>query len=181
MNTQTKLSTDLIRSRGLTLLLTAGKVREGLTELIAAQILHGPLFVVAASEWLPAFALTHLLRKRTRHVRQVLDRLYTARASTCYRLFDALANLPSTGEPVLVLDFLDTFYDPDIPLRVRLYKLRECCRELKRLSVYRPVVVITQDRQTEEYEKFLPALCSIADRTLTLEAEPEPARQPVLL
>jgi hypothetical protein len=106
--------------------------------------------------------------------------LYTVRASTCYRLFDSLAGIPLKGEPILLMDFLHTFYDSDIPLRVRLFKLRECCRELKRLSVYRPVIVLTQERQDEDYEKFIPALWSITDRTITLDLELEPAQQPAL-
>ena len=107
--------------------------------------MNGPLFVVSGSEWLPAFELTRILRKRTLEVKETLNRLYTVRASTCYRLLDSLANIPSNGEPILVLDFLHTFYDPDVPLRVRFYKLRECCRHLKRLAFYRPVIVMTQE------------------------------------
>jgi hypothetical protein len=39
---------------------------------------------------------------------------------------------------------------------------------------------MTREREAEEYEKFIPALSSIVDRTVTLEAELEPARQPAL-
>jgi hypothetical protein len=102
------------------------------------------------------------------------------RASTCYRLYDSLANLPSNGEPVLVMDFLHTFYDDDIPLRTRLFRLRECCRELKRLAFYRPVIVMTQEREGGEYEKFIPALQPIADKIFTLEPEMEHTQQLVL-
>ena len=182
MNDLSQLPTDLdlTRSRSMTLILTQDKARAGITELIAAQILRSPLFVVAGSEWLPAFELTRILRKRTPVVRQALNRLSVARASTCYRLFDSLVNVPSHGEPILVLDFLHTFYDSDIPLRVRFFKLRECCRQIKRLTLYRPIIVMTQEMPVEDYEKFLPALCSIADQTFTLEAEPERIKQAVL-
>ena len=78
------------------------------------------------------------------------------------------------------MNFLHTFYDSDIPLRTRLFKLRECCRELKRLAFYRPVIVMTQEREAEEYEKFIPALCSIADKTITLDPELESIAQPAL-
>jgi len=181
MNTLLKLPTDITRLRGLTLLLTEDKARTGITELIANLILNGPLFVISASEWLPAYELTRMIRKRTLEVRETLNSLYTVRASTCYRLWDSLANIPSNGEPILVIDFLHTFYDPDIPLRVRFFKLRECCRQLKRLALYRPVIVMTQEMQTEDYDKFLPALRSVADRTLYLESEHEQIKQPELL
>jgi hypothetical protein len=180
MTTLLNLPNPLTRSRTLTLILTPDRARSSLTEFIAAQILAGPLFVISGSEWLPAFELTRIVRSKTLHVREALDRLYTVRASTCYRLFDALANIPSNGEPIFVLDFLQTFYDEDIPLRVRLFQLRECCRQLKRLALYRPIIVMTQQMPTEDYEKFVPALYSIADVTFTLEPELEQIQQPVL-
>ena len=180
MNKLAKLPTDITHSRGLALILTADKARAGVTELIANLILNGPLFVVSASEWLPAYELTRLIRKRTLEVRETLNSLYTVRASTCYRLLDSLANIPSNGEPILVIDFLHTFYNPDIPLRVRFHKLRECCRQLKRLALYRPVVVMTQELPPEEYEKFAPSLYSIADKTFTIEPELEQTLQATL-
>jgi hypothetical protein len=182
MDTSLILSPNLIRSRGLALILTMGKARAEMTNLIAELILRGPLFIVAASEWLPAYELARKLRRRTVRIREILNRMYGARASTCYRLLDSLANLPSNGEPILVLDFLHTFYDTNVPLDIRLFKLRECCRELKRLAFYRPVIVMTRVSSAEDYEKFIPHLCFLADRTLTLETETEKEQitQPVL-
>jgi hypothetical protein len=178
MNELSNLDFDVVRKRSLTLILTQDSARKSKTELIASLILYGPLFVISGDEWLPSFALARILRERTTEIKEILGGLYTVRASTCYRLFDSLAGIPLKGEPILLMDFLQTFYDPDIPLRVRLFKLRECCRELKRLSVYRPVIVLTQERQDEDYEKFIPALWSITDRTITLDLELEPAQQP---
>lgn len=180
MTELSKLPTDWTRSRSVTLILTKDKARAGITELIAAQVLRSAIFVLSGSEWIPAFELTRILRKKTLDVRQVLNRLYVARASTCYRLFDSLANIPLQGEPILILDFLHTFYDSDIPLRVRFFKLRECCRQIKRLTLYRPIIVMTQELLTEDYEKFLPALSSIADQTFTLEPEFEQTKQAAL-
>jgi hypothetical protein len=181
MNTLAKLPANAMSQRGLTLLLTADQARTGISEFIAALVLSGPLFVVAASEWLPAYKLTRIVRRNTVHVRQTLDRLHTVRSSTCYRLLDSLINTPPQGEPILVLDFLHTFYDPDIPLRVRFFKLRECCRHLKGLAMYRPVIVMTQEMQVDEYGMFLPVLQSMADRILSIEPELEKITQPALL
>ncbi len=180
MNKLLNLPTDITRQRSLILLLTTDKARTGITELIAALILSSPLFVIAASEWLPAFELTRILRKRTLEIRLTLNRLYSVRASTSYRLLDSLANIPSNGEPILVLDFLHTFYDPDVLLLVRLRTLRECCRQLRRLALYRPVIAITQQMPVDDYEKFSPALRSVADKILTLEPELEQVKQPAL-
>jgi hypothetical protein len=93
---------------------------------------------------------------------------------------DSLANIPSMGEPILILDFLHTFYDSDIPLHTRLFRLRECCRELARLAFYRPVIVMTQTMEGEDYEKLIPALAPIANKTFTLERGLESIRQPAL-
>ena len=175
-----KLAVEGTGKRGLALILTKDKARKSKTDLIASLILNGPLFILSGDEWLPAFSLPRILRGRTREIKTVLARLYSARVSTCYRLFDSLANLPSQGEPVLVMDFLHTFYDADIPLRTRLFRLRECCRELKRLALYRPVIVMTREREGEEYEKFIPALALLTDRTFTLEPELEQIQQPAL-
>jgi hypothetical protein len=177
MNETLKLTSDVSKKRGLTLMLTRDSARKSKTELIASLILHGPLFVVSGDEWLPSYDLPRMLRGQTTEIKAILGRLYTARASTCYRLFDSLAGISLKGEPVLVLDFLHTFYDSDIPLRTRLFKLRESCRELKRLAFHRPVILMTQVVGGNDYEKFIPALYAAADRTLTLESEIEQLSQ----
>jgi hypothetical protein len=69
----------------------------GITGLTAVLILQGSLFVVVGSEWLPAFELTRVVRRNTLEVKETLNRVRWARASTCCHLFDSLANLPTTG------------------------------------------------------------------------------------
>ena len=180
MNDIIKLATEITEKRGLALILTRDKARKSKIDLIAKLVLKGPLFIVSGDEWLPSFFLPHIIRRQTTEVKATLARLYSVRASTCYRLYDSLSNIPSHGEPILVMDFLHTFYDDDIPLRTRLFRLRECCRELKRLAFHRPVIVMTQEMEGEEYEKFIPALQPIADKIFTLEPETEHTKQPVL-
>jgi hypothetical protein len=180
MNDIFKRTIENKEKRGLTLLLTRDEARQSKTELIARLILSGPLFVLSGDEWLPSFELPRLIRERTTEIKKVMDRLYSARASTCHRLFDSLATIPSKGEPILAIEFLHTFYDADVPLHVRLFRLRECCRELKRLAFYRPVIVLTREMAAEEYEKFTPALYSISDKVFRLEPELEKIKQPAL-
>lgn len=175
-----KIPTDVSKKRGLSLILTKNRARKSKTDLIARLIESGPLFVISGDEWLPAFELPRMIRAKTTEVRRVMERLYTVRASTCYRLLDSLACTAPMGEPILVLEFLHTFYDPDIPLRTRFFKLRECCRELKRLSYHRPVLVLTREVELEDFQKFMPALYSVTDRTLALEPEIEQISQPAL-
>ncbi|MGB8984508.1 MAG: hypothetical protein WCC12_21760 [Anaerolineales bacterium] len=181
MNELINLTIDVAEKRGLVLILTQDRARKSKTDLIANLILNGPLFVVSGDEWLPSFLLPRMIREHTTGVREILNRLRTVRASTCHRLLDSLANIPSRGEPILVMDLLHTFHDPDILLRTRLFRLRECCRELSRLALYRPVIVTVQEREGEDYEKLFPTLQSIADKILTLEGEHEQISQPALL
>ena len=181
MNNLIQLTTDSTEKRGLALILTQDQARQSKTNLIANLLLNGPLFIISGDEWLPSFLLPRIIRGHTTAVKEILDRLRTVRASTCYRLYDSLANTSSKGEPILVLDFLHTFYEEDIPLRTRLFRLRECCRELKRLAFYRPVIVMTQENECEDYEKFIPALYPLADQTFIVEPELERIEQPALL
>jgi len=180
MNDIIKLIIDISKKRGLALILTQDQARQSKTDLIARLILGGPLFVISGDEWLPSFNLPRVIRAHTAEIKRVMACLYTARACTCHRLFDSLASIPVTGEPILVLDLLHTFYDADVPLRVRLFRLRECCRELRRLALYRPVIVMTQEMAAEDYEKFIPALYSISDTILSLDPELEQIKQSAL-
>ena len=180
MNTSLAFPTALTRPRGLALIVTLGKARAEMTELIAELILSGPLFVVAGSEWLPAFELTRMLRKRTVKIHEITSRLRAARTATCFRLLDSLTNLSPTGEPMLVLDFLHTFYDPDIPIETRFRILQSCCRELERLAFARPVIVTTWEMPHEESEQFLTTLRTVTDQIISFASEPERVSQPAL-
>ena len=151
-----------------------------MTELIAELILREPLFVVAGSEWLPAFELTRMLRKRTVKINEITSRLRAARTATCFRLLDSLGDLPPTGEPILVLDFLHTFYDPDIPLETRFRILQACCRELERLAFARPLIVTAREMANAEYDKFLTLLRTITDQLISFSPKPERVSQPTL-
>ena len=116
------------------LVATLGMERGRVTELIAQLSLRGPLTILAGSDWLPGDRLTRSLRRETVDVKQVLEHVRLARAFTCYQLANLLAEMKPDGAPLLVLDFLHTFYSPDLPLPVRFKVLKECCQSLQRLA-----------------------------------------------
>jgi hypothetical protein len=180
MNILTSLPDDIGKSRGLSVIITMDRARESKTQLISRFIQNGSLFVVAGSEWLPASNLPHLLRNKTTLLEKSTDRLRLVRPSTCFRMLDSLANIPPRGEPILVLDFLHTFYDPDVPMRARLLRLRKSCAHLQDLSFFRPVIVITQGSACEDYELFFSILRSKAKQVVYLNPEPEEPTQPAL-
>ena len=103
-----------------------------------------------------------------------------ARAFTCYQLLDLIANIRPDDEPLLILDFLNTFLNDDIPLPVRFRVLRQCCGHLQRLAFRKPVIVLVQERPIEEYAALYGILAQSADEALHIEAEPERVCQPAL-
>ena len=165
----------------LLLVETDGRPSEGITELFAALALRGPFYAIAGGEWLPTYALVRSLRHRTPAIQQVLSRIRLARPFTCYQVLDLLSDIRPERDPILVLDFLHHFHNPDIELSVRRRVLEQCCRHLERLSLSRALLVFVQAMQTEEYRNFLPILTGAADEILqAAEAPGEEVLQPVL-
>ena len=180
MNALLNLPVNFHPSRRLTLVVAQRYERENVTELIAALCLRGPLYVLAGSDWLPSYGLTRLIRHRTHEVKQTLNHIHMARAFTCYQLLDLIANIRPDDEPLLILDFLNTFQDDDIPLPVRFRVLRQCCGHLQRLAFRKPVAIFVQGLKTEEDEAFLSILAQNADEVLYIEGESERVCQPAL-
>lgn len=165
----------------LLLVETEGRPSEGITGLFAALALRGPFYAIAGGEWLPTYALVRALRHKTPAVQQVLGRIRLARPFTCYQVLDLLTDIRPERDPILVLDFLHHFHNPDIDLSVRQRVLEQCCRRLERLALSRALLVFVQALQTEEYRNFLPVLAQVADEVLqTADAPKEEALQPAL-
>jgi hypothetical protein len=181
MNALLNLPAATSPSRRLVLVVTTNPERENITELIAALCLRGALYVVAGCDWLPGYGLTRLIRHKTHEVKQTLNRVRIARAFTCYQLLDLVAGIRPDDEPLLILDFLNTFHNDDIPLPVRFRLLRQCCGHLQRLAFRKPVAVLVQERPVQDYAAFYPILAQSADEILHMEPEPERVCQPELL
>ncbi len=173
MNTLPSLASDPLplvsqRSR-LRLIETAGRQNEGITELFAALALHGSFYAIAGGEWLPTYALVQSIRRRTPDIKQILGRVRLARPFTCYQVLDLLEETRPERDPILILDFLHHFYNPDIQLPVRQRVLEQCRKHLQRLALSRSLLVFVQEMQTEEYERFLPVLTAAADEVLHMQ------------
>jgi len=180
MNALLNLSLHLHLSRRWTLVVAQRYERQNITELMATLSLRGPFYVLAGSDWLPSYGLARLIRHRTHEVKQTLKHIHMARAFTCYQLLDLIANLRPDEEPLLILDFLNTFQDDDIPLPVRFRVLRQCCGYLQRLAFGKPVVIFVQVLKTEDDQAFLSVLAQNTDEVLRIETEPERVCQPAL-
>jgi hypothetical protein len=169
------------RAHRLLLVETNGRPSEGITELFAAIALRGSFYAIASGEWLPTYALAHTIRKHTTAIHQVLGRVRLARPFTCYQVLDLLTDIRPECDPVLVLDFLHHFHNPDVRLDVRKRVLEQCCRRLEHLSLSRIVLVFVQSLDTEEYRSFIPILANTADDVVQVaEADTIETLQPIL-
>jgi hypothetical protein len=185
MNTFPEIVSDSVtlkaQSPRLLLVETEGRPSEGITELFAALALRGPFFAIAGGEWLPTYALVRSLRCRTHAIQQILGRIRLARPFTCYQVLDLLTDIRPERDPVLVLDFLHHFHNPDIPLTVRQRVLEQCCRRLENLSLSRNLLVFVETLETEEYRSFFPIVAEAADEILQAAVTPgEETLQPAL-
>jgi hypothetical protein len=168
------------RAPRLLLIETSNRPGEGITELFATLALRGPFYAIAGGEWLPTYALVRSLRRRTTAIHQVLGRVRLARPFTCYQVLDLLTDIRPERDPVLVLDFLHHFHNPDIQPDVRRRVLEQCCRCLERLSLSRTLLVFVQSLDTEEYRSFFPLVADTADEVLQAADAGEEILQPVL-
>lgn len=177
MNTLPELASNSLqlvsRSPRLLLIETAGRQNEGITDLFAALAMRGSFYAIAGGEWIPTYALVQSIRQRTPDVKQILGRVRLARPFTCYQVLDLLEETRPERDPILILDFLHHFYNPDIQASVRRRVLEQCCRHLQRLALSRPLLVFAQQMQTEEYAQFFPLLAAAADDILQTDEAPD--------
>ena len=147
--------------------------RGNIGDLIAMTALRGPLTIIAGNEWLPTYQVPKMLRRYTTAIKETLDRVHLARAFTCYQMMDILENTAPIREPLLMINFLFTFYDENIGLDVRKRILEQCLQKLKILSVSRPVAMLIErmPKKHKEYEEFYPLLESMAHEIVNVEAQ----------
>ena len=153
------------------------KKRGNIGDLIAMTALRGPLTIIAGNEWLPTYQVPKMLRRYTTAVKETLDQVHLARAFTCYQMMDILENTSPIREPLLVINFLYTFYDQNIGLDVRMRILEQCIQVLKTLPISRPVAMLIQrmPKKHKEYEEFYPLLESMAHEIVNVEAQADVA------
>ena len=178
MNTLPDLATQSLtlvsQPARLRLIETKGRQSEGITELFAAMAMRGPFYAIAGGEWLPTYALVQSIRRRTPEVKEILGRVRLARPFTCYQLLDLLEDVRPERDPILVLDFLHHFYNPDIQPAVRKRVLAQCCRHLQRLALSRSLLVFVEQMRTAEYGDYFPTVAAIADDILQTDEVPAP-------
>lgn len=160
-----------------------GKRHKELTELIARFALCGYFHFIVGSEWLPdQDGLRRAVRRYTTAVNETLDHPILGRPSTCLQLLDQLIMADAQPHSILVLDFLNRFYDPDVDLRLRERILHGCCQRVQHLSRSKHVFILIHWVPTEKYQRFFPLVAATAHEILVVEEQPQlPALQYSLL
>lgn len=157
----------------LLLVKTTDRDPKTIIELITRWVLRGSFYLIAAGEWLPHHDdLRYSIYKYTSAIADALENLVLARPFTCYQLLDLLMEADQLSRPVLILDYLHLFYDPNVDLALRDSVLEKCCHYVRRLSFFNPVALLVQEVSVEEYRRFFPVVASMADETLEAESEP---------
>ncbi len=101
---------------------------------------------------------------------EVIDRIKIQRAFTCYEAVKLLEQIPAGRVPIVVLDFLSTFYDENVKPGSRKFLLESSLRHFQRLSRGAGLVVSTSTPpDTEDAVYLFERLKSAASTVLTFE------------
>lgn len=128
-----------------------------LFDLVARMALQGPLYVLDGGNTFQGYPLARALRRRGADIAGPLRRVLLSRAFTCYQMSALLEETAFEVQPVLVLDFLATFYDQGVRIADRRRLLRDCIHRLQALGRQSPVVIWVRQRSVvpEEALGFL--------------------------
>ena len=137
------------------LLVSPDSLAGQLFEMLACLALQGPLYVLDGGNTFQGYSLARALRRRA-HGQLAADaitpmqRVLLSRAFTCYQMSALLETLLAGPDfqpyPVVVLDFLDTFYDQDVRVPERRRLLLGCIKRLQALARRVPVAMWVRHR-----------------------------------
>jgi hypothetical protein len=158
------------------LLVAPDTMLESLFEMVARLALQGPLYVLDAGNSFQGYPLARALRRQGADIAAPLQQTLLARVFTCYQLAALLEESAFKPQPILLLDFLSTFYDQGVRLADRKRLLHGCLRQLQAISRRAPVVVWVRQRAAipKEALGFLETVQRAAGQVWS------PPRRPVL-
>ena len=89
-----------------------------------------PLIVLDCGRQFDASIVARAARGRA----EVIDSIKVQRAFICYEAVKLLERTPAGSAPVIVLDFLSTFYDENVKMQTRKFLLERSLEHFRRLS-----------------------------------------------
>jgi hypothetical protein len=157
-----------------------------LFEMAARMALAGPLIVFDGGNCFQGYGLARSLRRQlddSEALDRALHNVLLSRVFTCYQMETLLSEGDFESAPILVLDFLATFYDQGVRVADRRRLLELCLGRLQAISKRAPVAVWVRQRPVipQEGLSFLDQVRAAAGQVFS--PMPLPARaayQPAL-
>jgi hypothetical protein len=146
------------------LLVSPTSTLDAIFEMVARLALQGPLSVLDGGNIFQGYTLARALRRHTDDIAAPMRRVMLSRAFTCYQVAAMLAESDFTAHPVLILDFLATFYDQSVNIADRRRLLSGSIRRLRAVSQHTPLVIWVRQRSAipQEALPFLDVLQAAA-------------------
>ncbi|MBN1315748.1 MAG: hypothetical protein JXA42_09780 [Anaerolineales bacterium] len=151
------LSLQHLGPTGLALLVAPSRIKEMERIIIPELAMRGNVHVIVGGHGLDADAILRAIRSRTPDAVRIRERVRVRRAPTAYSMRAALQDTPLTHEPLIILNFLATFYDPDREHWKSWQALQESINELNRLQQLAPIMATVRpppDDKPEFVELF---------------------------
>jgi len=170
----------LFPPRTLTVLNSPEAAGGPVVELIAHLALHNPVTILDGGNCFPAYRLLRRLRGRTGDPQPAMQRVFVRRAFTCHQVLAMLEGTPSQPQPHIVLDFLTTFYDEQVPENETRRLFNACLRQLERLALSAPLLVTVTPPRLPARSYLLEQVSARAGRLHLPGIPSRPALQPSL-
>lgn len=150
-------------------------------QMVAALSTDQRLLLLDCGTRANIYSVAKSVRPLTRDPIAALRNIELSRAFTTFQvlaMFEKAA--PVANRPVIVLDFLATFYDAEVKLKEARWLFDQCMRHLHRLSKSAPVMISARPTPMMAADKdfLLHLLADLADITWT--PPPSLPAQPVL-
>jgi hypothetical protein len=146
-----------------------------LMEPLAILARRSPVRVIDGGNRFDAYRLARSLRWQGINPIPILEQVSISRAFTCHQVASSLAQDFSATAPVILLDFLGTFQDENVPLQERKRLFEACLAQLRRIADITPMLVTAKTG----HKAFSEPLSRAADRVLRREMHPLPLQVPL--
>ena len=146
-----------------------------LMQPLATLAQRSPLKVIDGGNHFNAYRLAKAIRAQGFDPTPILKQVYISRSFTCHQLAACLALVSSQPFPLIVLDFLATFQDENVPLYERKRLFTNCLTRLKQIALSNPILITVKTSQTE----FVESLLANSDQVFQTEYQPAPVALPL--
>lgn len=119
-----------LHPRQWNLLILPRQSRHRLLMAVAQVACHTPVLVLDCGRQFDSSIVARAAGGRP----EIINRVHVQRAFICYEAVKLLERTPAGNTPVLILDFLSTFYDENVKAHTRKFLLESSIQHFQRLS-----------------------------------------------